>query len=171
MILYGWSKTSWPRVKAVTATVLLSELRGQGNQNGSGWDEKTDALLSFALNLMMPYKKRVSCCPTRCPTLPQSCPVCLWSRHHVQGVWLFFWWVWEAVEGLINAIFVKLLLRWHEHPVTNRIENTSLLQIGLTGRLCSYVQSGLFIGAIMLANGYSLLIFNTKIAINFCSVC
>lgn len=121
----------------LTASVFLSDLVGRGNQNGSGVDEKMDAPPGFALNLTTLYKKRVGRNLPLHPSLPLPCPVCLWSRHPRWGIWL-----WRraghALEGLINAIFVRVLLRWPAHPVTNGIKNTPFLQIGLTGRLRSY---------------------------------
>lgn len=45
----------------VTASVFLSELVGQGNQNGSGGDEKMDAPQGLTLNLTTLNKKRVDC--------------------------------------------------------------------------------------------------------------
>ncbi len=125
----------------VTASVFLSELAGQGNQNGSGGDEKTDAPPGLALNLTTLYKKRVGRDLPLHPSLPLSCPLCLWSRQPKWGIWVCLGRRrvgGQAVEGLINVIFVRALLRWPEHPVTNSIENTPFLQIGLTGRLCSY---------------------------------
>lgn len=121
----------------VTAAVLLSELGGQSNQNWSGGDEKMDALLGLALNLMMPYKRRVGCDPPRHPSLPLSCPCFPLFPSSYVGRLTVFGRAGRAVEGLINAIFVRTLLRWPERPVTNRIENTPFLQIGLTGRLYS----------------------------------
>ncbi len=120
----------------VTASVFLSELVGQGNQNGSGGDEKMDALPGLALNLTTLNKKKGGRDLSLHLSLPLSCPVCLRSRHPEWGVWL--WRRARHVDRLINAIFVTALLRWPKHPVTNRIENTPITQIGLTGRLCSY---------------------------------
>lgn len=125
---------------SVTASVFLSELGGQGNQNGSGGDEKMDAPQSHALNLTMPYKKRVGCDLPHYPSPTLSCPVCLRSHHPKWDVWLCLGRRREGqvLEGLINAIFVRVRLRWPEHPVTNRIKNTPSLHIGLTRRLCSH---------------------------------
>lgn len=115
----------------VTASVFLSELVGQCNQNGSGGDEKMDAPQGLTLNLTTLNKKRVDCDLPLHLLLTLSCPFCLWSRNPEWGISL-----WR--RGLINAIFVGTLLRWPEQLVTNRIENTPFLQIGFTERLCSY---------------------------------
>lgn len=80
IIVNGEGKSFWLRVKrlsTVTASVFLSELGGQSNQNGSGGDEKMDVPQSLALNLTTLYKKREGCDPPLHPSPPLSCPVCL----------------------------------------------------------------------------------------------
>lgn len=93
---------------SVTASVFLSELVGQGNQNGSGGDEKMDAPPGLALNLTTLYKKTAGrglplhpSARSHCLALFASDPVILseasdgWRRAG------------QVVEGLINAIFVR----------------------------------------------------------------
>lgn len=76
IIVNGEGKSFWLRVKrlsTVTASVFLSELGGQSNQNGSGGDEKMDVPQSLALNLTTLYKKRAGC-DLQHPLPPLSCP-------------------------------------------------------------------------------------------------
>lgn len=95
----------------VTASVFLSELAGRGNHTGSGGDEKMDAPPGRALNLTTLYKKRESAATCRSiphshclamfasdPVIPSEASDCLRRKG-------------QAMEGLINAIFVRALLR------------------------------------------------------------
>lgn len=66
--------SEWKLSTTVTASVFLSELVGQGNQNGSGGDEKMDAPPGLALNLTRPYKKRPA---TPSPAAAASRLLCL----------------------------------------------------------------------------------------------
>lgn len=82
-------KTLWLRVTPLFNCYCLSELGGQGNQNGSMGDEKMDALSCHALNLMTLCKKKVCNDLPLHPSLPLSWPVCHWSCHPKWDAWLW----------------------------------------------------------------------------------